>query len=135
MEQNLASLNWIAVFLSALSTFVLGGLWYSPLLFAKMWQREANLSDEQLQAGNQAVIFAWAFLLALISAFVLALFIGDHGLPFGLTAGVAVGLGWVATSLGITFLFERRSARLTLIDAGYHVVAFTLMGTIISAFN
>jgi hypothetical protein len=135
MEQNLANLNWIAVFLGAFSTFVLGGLWYSPLLFAKMWQREANLSDEELRAGRQVVIFASAFVLALISAFVLALFIGDYGLHFGSIAGAAVGLGWVATSLGITFLFERRSARLTLIDAGYHVVAFTLMGTIIGAFN
>lgn len=135
MQQMLANLNWVAVFLSAFSMFVLGGLWYSPLLFGKTWQREVHLSDEQLRTSNQAVIFGSAFVLSLISAFVLALFIGKHGLPFGSAAGAAVGVGWVATSLGITFVFERRSMRLTLIDAGYHIVAFILMGTILGAFN
>ena len=28
-------INWLAVFVAAIVIFVLGGLWYSPVLFAK----------------------------------------------------------------------------------------------------
>jgi len=34
------SLNWLAIFVAAISTMVMGFLWYSPLLFAKPWMRE-----------------------------------------------------------------------------------------------
>jgi hypothetical protein len=53
----------------------------------------------------------------------------------GVLAGLLVGLGWVAPGLTCTFLFERRPRRLLAIDAGYHVVTFTLMGTILGAWN
>ena len=44
--------NWIAVGLCAVSSLVLGGLWYSPALFARQWQTAAGLSDEQARSGN-----------------------------------------------------------------------------------
>ena len=40
--------NWIAIVVAAVGSFVLGGLWYSPVLFGKAWQREAGLTDEKL---------------------------------------------------------------------------------------
>ena len=46
------AVNWLAVIAAALSSFVLGGVWYSAL-FAKVWQREAGLSDEQAAGGNK----------------------------------------------------------------------------------
>ena len=56
----------LAVLLAALSTFLVGGLWYSPVLFGKIWQRETGLSDETLRARNQAKIFGTSFVLALL---------------------------------------------------------------------
>ena len=46
--------NIWAVLVAALASFVLGGLWYSPMLFGKAWQRETGLSDEKLAGGNMA---------------------------------------------------------------------------------
>src|SRR5690606_35620695 len=43
--------NWLAVGLAALATFMLGGLWYSPALFARAWMRETGLSEEAARAG------------------------------------------------------------------------------------
>jgi hypothetical protein len=69
-------------------------------------------------------------------AFNLAVFMGPKAsLSFGLFAGAAAGFGWVASSIGVTYLFERRSLKLFLINAGYHAVAFTLMGAIIGAWR
>ena len=50
------AVNWLAVVAAALSMFVIGGLWYGPLL-AKPWQRAAGLSDEQVKSGNMPLIF------------------------------------------------------------------------------
>ena len=55
--------NLVAVLLCGISSLVLGGLWYSPLLFAKAWQRTAGLSDEQVAGGSMAMTFGLAFVL------------------------------------------------------------------------
>ena len=57
----MAEVNWLAVLAATVGSFVLGGLWYSPLLFAKPWQAAAGLTDEQLKAGNPALIFGGSF--------------------------------------------------------------------------
>ncbi len=124
-------INWLGVLLAALATFVVGGLWYS-VLFAKVWQRESGVTDEQLKRGTVRV-FVGSFLLALVMAVVLAAFIGSAGAGFGTLAGLAAGAAWVAAALGINYLFERRSLALFAINASYNIVAFTAMGAIIGA--
>ena len=123
------ALNPLAVLAAAASMFVLGGLWYS-LFFAKPWQRAAGVTDEQLKSGAPR-IFVGSALLALVIAASLAAFIGTGGVTFGVLAGLAAGLTFVAAALGILYLFERRSLRLWAIDAGYLVLAFTVMGLLI----
>lgn len=127
------SISWLGVLIAAVSAFAVGGLWYS-VLFARPWQRAAGVSDEQLRRGTVR-IFAGSFLLAVVMSVVLAAFIGPAGVGFGALAGLAVGLGWVATSLGILALFERRSPVHWAINAGYAVVSYTGMGAIIGAFQ
>ena len=125
--------NIWAVLTAAVASFVLGGLWYSPLLFAKAWQREAGLSDEQVQGGNPGLIFGLAFVLCVIASLVFALFLGPRPpLALGLGAGFAAGLCWVAASFGINYLFERKSLKLFLINGGYHTLQFTLIGLILA---
>jgi len=125
------ALNPLAIGLAALSSFVIGGLWYS-LLFAKPWQRAAGLSDEQLKSGVVRS-FVGSALLAVVIAVSLAAFIGRGGLVFGTFAGLAAGLTFVAAAFGINYLFERRSLTLFAINASYNVVTFTGMGAIIGA--
>lgn len=132
------AVNYIAVVLAALSAFVLGGLWYSPMLFAKKWMVYAGIEcgeDGQPKGGNMAVIFGGAFVLNLIAAWVLAMFLGTMPLKYAALAGLSVGLCWVSTSLGLNYLFERRPLGLWLINSGYFVLQFTIMGAIIGAFN
>jgi Protein of unknown function (DUF1761) len=130
------SIHYPAVLAAAAVHFAIGGLWYSPLLFGKLWQREAGLSDEQLKQGPMGLIFGLAFLAALVMAFNLAAFIGAKAsLTFAIFAGLAAGLGWVAMSLGVLYLFERRSLKLWLINSGYLVLAFTLMGAVLGAWR
>ena len=128
--------NFFAIVTAALVTFAVGGLWYSPILFAKPWMRECGLTEEQARQAPMGRIFGLSALAALVMAANLAAFLGAKAtLPFGLFAGAATGIGWVAMSLGVTYLFEQRSLKLWLIDAGYQVISYTLMGAILGAWH
>lgn len=125
---DFSSLNWLAVFIAAILSFVVGGLWYSPLLFGKAWLKEMGFADEDMQ-GDMARIFGLSFVASLVIAINLAMFLGpDASLGWGLAAGALAGVGWVAMAIGIIYLFSRHSLKLYFIDAGYNVVTFTLMG-------
>lgn len=124
----------LAVLLCAVSSMVLGAIWYAPFLFGKAWQRLAGLGDEALAGGNMAIIYGGAFLLSLVAAYVFALFLGtEMGLWPSTAAGASAGLCWVAAAFGINYLFERRPIGLWLINGGYHLLQFTLFGLILGA--
>jgi len=127
-------INWLSVIVSALAAFALGSLWYSPVLFGKTWQKLIKLSDEDMKGANMPLIFGSTFILNIIGAFVLDMFIGrESTLMTGLMAGLLVSLAWIATSLGINYLFTRKPFKLFIIDAGYYVAFFTIMGAILGA--
>ena len=125
------SFNWLAIALAAISSFVIGGLWYS-LLFARPWQRAAGVTDDQLKTGT-ARVFLGSLILAIVMAISLAAFIGSNGVGFGLFAGFATGLTFVGAAFGVNYLFERRSPVLFAINGSYNVLSFTVMGAIIGA--
>ena len=132
---DLSQLNYLAIFVAALSTFLIGGVWYSPILFAKAWMEENKFTEDDLKSG-QAKIFGTSFVLALIMAFNLAAFIGtESDVTFGLIAGFLAGFGWVGLAMGVTYLFDRKSFRHWAIDAGYHAVSFTVMGGIVGVWH
>lgn len=131
-----ATINYFAVLAAAVSAFLLGGLWYSSALFHRHWLAASGLTEAELQAGHPAMIFGLSFVLALLAAFVFAMFLGpEPSLPLGLGAGFSAGLCWVAASFGINYLFERRSFRLWLINGGYHTAQFTLYGLILGLWH
>lgn len=132
MEPMNPMINIWAVLAAAVSAFLLGGLWYSPVLFGKAWLRATGLTEEQLSKSNPALKFGVSFILALLQAGVFALFLGPNpGLSLGVGAGVAAGFCWVAAAFGINDLFEQRSFKLWAINGGYHTLAFTLYGLIL----
>ncbi|HET7708812.1 MAG TPA: DUF1761 domain-containing protein [Sphingomicrobium sp.] len=129
-------ISWLAVALCAISSLVLGGIWYSPALFGKVWQQAAGLSDDTLKSGNMAKIFGLTLVLSLIAAAVFAMFLGPNfGIGPATAAGFSAGLCWVAASYGITYLFEHRPLSLWLVNGGYHTLQFTLFGLIIGYFQ
>jgi len=128
--------NYLAIAAAALVSFAIGGLWYSPILFAKAWMRECGITEEQANQAPLARTFGLSILATVVMAFNLAAFLGAKAtLSFGLFAGAATGIGWVAMSLGVIYLFEQRSLKLWLINSGYQVVAYTVMGGILGAWH
>ncbi len=131
-----AEINWLSVIVATLAAFGLGSLWYSPVLVGKAWQTEVKLSDEDIKDANMPMIFGGAFFLNFIAAIVLDMFLGKEAtLTFGFIAGLLVALAWISTALGINYLFTRKSFKLFLIDAGYFLIYYAIMGTILGAWK
>ncbi len=67
----------------------------------------------------------------------LAFFLNDPAtdLAWGATAGFLAGFGWVAMSIFIIGLFERKSFAYMIINAGYMTVSFVIMGLILGGWR
>jgi hypothetical protein len=125
----MSNVNILAVIVAALSSFLLGGLWYSNALFGAAWRRAAASPDIQ---GHPAKVFGLSFVFALIAAFVYAVLVPlPATAAAAVTQGVLVGAGLVAASFGINYQFANRPTVLWLIDGGYHTVQFTIYGAIL----
>jgi hypothetical protein len=136
MQNAFQNLNWLAIIVAAISAFVLGGLWYSPLMFVKRWMKEAGITEDKTKQTNMIKVFGFAFILSIIASFFLAMFLGPKaGAGFGALAGFMAGFGWVFTFMGISYIFESRTLVHFLINAMYSIVSLTIMGLIIGAWQ
>jgi len=123
--------NLLAVGAAALSSFLIGGLWYSPMLFGTRWQRDAG-DTRKPGEGHPAKVFGLSFLFALIAALAYALIVPPPSTVASAgIQGLLVGAGVVGTSFGINYQFANRSTVMWLIDAGYHTVQFGIYGLIL----
>ena len=129
--------NVWAVLAAAVSAFLLGGLWYSPLLFLKPWTKASGLGDsKQVGAKHPALVFGISFVFALIAAAVFAVVVGPKPpLDFALGRGLMVGGGFVAACFGINYQFANKPFTLWLIDGGYHVAQFLLYGLVLGLWH
>ncbi len=127
----MSQINILAVIAAAVSSFMLGGLWYSPALFGPTWQREAG-DMRKSEGSHPAKVFGVSLLFALLAAFVYAFLIpAATSALHAATQGLAVGAGMVVACFGINYQFANRSAKLLFIDGGYHTVQFLIYGLIL----
>ena len=125
-----AEFNVLAVFAASLAAMVIGGLWYSPLLFEKPW-RKLTGTTENSRKRNPVIIYGGSFLLMLLAAAIFHAFLGPKpDLMFSAGVGFSAGLAWAAGSLWIGYLFEGRSMKLGLINGGYNIAQYTIYGIV-----
>jgi len=127
------NLNWLAITVAALSTFLIGGLWYS--IFEKPWMAANNFSNEDLKKRKMPIVFGLSFFFAFLMSLNLAMFIGKENWVYGTIAGFLTGFGWVALGIAIIALFENKPLKYVIINGGYMVVSFTIMGAILGAWK
>ncbi len=154
-------LNFLAVLVAAVVPMVLGFIWYGPMLFQNAWMRESGMTEEKMKGGNMAVIFGLSFVLSILLAFFTQFltihqfgalgmvggeietalpsyeaFMADYGNAFrtfkhGALHGAMAGIFLVFPIMATNGLFERKSWKLTFINAGYWTLCLTIMGAIV----
>src|SRR5260370_5585159 len=75
---HMHSLNWLAILVAAISTMVIGFLWYSPLLFAKPWMKEmgydpSDKAKTEEMKKNAGPAYGGQFFASLLSRLTLVL--------------------------------------------------------------
>jgi hypothetical protein len=131
---NFHSIHWLSALVAALTGFVIGSLWYGPL-FQKPWMQLTGITKEQGSKANMPLTFGGAYVLNLTGAVGLAAVMGGErvGAACGALYGAFAGLFFIATAIGVIYLFEMRPLKLWLINAGYQVVNFAAMGAVVGA--
>jgi hypothetical protein len=129
----LSEVNWLAVLVAAVAYFAVGGLWYSPVLFAKPWMAASGITPEQAQGPGAlyAVSFVFQFLASLALALI-AVATSAESVADGIVLGLVVGIGFVLTSVGVTQMFSNAPAVLQAINIGYHLVGLMVAGIIVA---
>ena len=139
MELDLADVNYLAVIAAIAVNMIVGAVWYSPLLFARPWMAANGFTEEQIKAQGSATRgYIVSVIASVVIAFAIALFAQAAGAVAaidGLLLGLAAGVGFVATTSAANYIFEDRPLKLYLINAGYPVVSFTLIGLLIGAWQ
>ena len=154
-------INFLAILLAALSTLVVGFIWYNPKVFGTIWMKETGVNPEKGEKPNMILMFGVSVLYAFFIGFILQMitihqfgafgmiggdianakpsygaFMADYDGVFrtfkhGALHGTMTGLFLVLPVIGTNALYERRSFRYTLVTGGFWIVSLAIMGGII----
>ena len=133
----LSDVNWLAVFIATLAYFLLGAVWYSKALFGTRWATlvKLDMNDPNLRKG-MVQLMVTSFVFMLIACIGLGILVARiNPLPEfmgGVKLGLLVGICFAATSVCISFIYEKKPVALWLIDSGYHIVGLTVAAIIIT---
>ena len=155
------NINFLALLLAALSSLVVGFIWYNPKVFGNIWMKETGITQEDGKGKNMIAIFAMSIFYAFLISFLLqmlvihqfgalgmvggddtkalpsyAAFMADYGTAFrtfkhGALHGFMTGLFLALPVIGTNALYEGRSWKYVLVTGGYWVVTCMIMGAII----
>ena len=137
---DLGSLNYLAIIVGIIINQALGAAWYSAL--GKPWMAGVGLTMEDLEAMKGTARQWYPYVVAAVSALVftlgLALVIqgmGAEGVVDGLILGLLAAIGFIATSYATTYSFEGRSLKIFLINIGYPVISYAIIGVLLAVWQ
>jgi hypothetical protein len=155
------NINFPSLLLAALSTLIVGFIWYHPKVFGTTWMKESGVTEEKMKGSNMVLLFAMSLLYAFFIAFtlqflvihqmgafsatmdvknvnpsVLKNYMEAYGTTYrtfkhGALHGFMTGLFFALPVIGVGSLYERRSWKYVLIAGGYWVITCMIMGGII----
>ena len=134
-------INFWAVLVSAITAFIIGGLWYSPILFGNAWMKTGGMNAKDMEkAKNRGVgkLYFVSFLGGLLMAYILAHFVqylSSSNFLEGMVAGCWLWLGFIVPVLLGSVLWEGKPLKFYLINVGYYLVSLTVMGGILAAWG
>lgn len=136
----MGDINYLAVVLGAVAFFAVGALWYGAL-FGKAWQREVGMGPAEVEAvkakggGHMAKIMGLCFVAELVIAWMLGHLISRTSAAPHVVLMFAggFGAGIMSPAIAINYLYQNRSLKLFLIDAGHFIVGMLAMGAMFVA--
>ena len=137
---DLGSLNYLAVLVGIIFNQAFGALWYS--VWSKPWMAGAGLTMEDMEAMKGTPRQWYPYVVAIVGALVFTLGLavliqgmGADNAVDGLTLGLLAAVAFVVTSYATTYSFEGRGLNIFLINIGYPLISYSLIGILLAAWQ
>ena len=132
--------NYLAILVSAVVAFLIGGLWYSPFLFAKQWMAAHAHTPEDVARlkADAPRAYGISFVAFLVMAAILQMLlnhIGAHDWMSGALWGAHIWLGFALTIGLMANVYSGKKFAVFVIDAGYQLIYLLVMGAILGAWH
>ncbi|HSW72807.1 MAG TPA: DUF1761 domain-containing protein [Chlamydiales bacterium] len=121
-------IDFLTALVAAIIYMLLGAFWYSPLMFGKLWKTK-NIKHKWTR-----------FLIAFISAYVMAIFLsiveaymGSASTMDGIYIGIGIWLGFIVTTHLPYLLWKNEPFSQYLANMGFYFCGYAIMGGIIGA--
>lgn len=133
---DFAGLNYLAIGIAAVVSFLFGGIWYG--LFANAWMAAVGKTEDEIRNSGRSMplLFGITFIAQLVMAWVLAGTIGHLGagqvtLWNGVLSAGFVWFGFVLTTMVVNHGYQDVKTSLTLIDSLHWLGVLLIQGAII----
>ncbi len=135
------TINYWAVLVGAIIYMAVGFLWYSKVLFGKIWMDLMGFTERQMQEAKEKGMgktMALAFLSALVVSFVLAHFVDyTNSTTFfeGMSTGFLIWIGFAVPLTLSSVLWEGKSWKLFFISIANLLVSLALMAGVLAVWT
>ena len=130
------SVNFLAVGIAAVASFVFGSVYYMSL--AKPWMAALGKSQDEIKTSQNAMTFIMAFVAQLLMAYTMARVMGWQG-GTGIGSGISVALtlwtGLIVAAMIVNHGFQGARRSLTVIDCGHWLGVLIVQGVVIGLFG
>ena len=128
-----------SVIVATIVAFVIGSVWYSPILFGKEWMDLSGCSDKTM-GGTKMGKVIWFYVIQLIVTFITFVilgfamnFAGVNTSSDGALIGILAWLGFIVPIHAGALMWERRPCKLILINTVHSLLTLVVGGAIIGA--
>jgi hypothetical protein len=135
------AVNISAIVGAAAASFVIGMLWYSPVLFGNAWMKAGGFSkkdiDKSKKKGMGKMMFA-SFIGSLVMAWILSYFVvyaSAGNFVDGMKIGFWLTIGLIAPVLLSSVLWEGKVVKYYLINLAFWLVSVSVMGGILTVWR
>lgn len=129
-------INWVAVVVAAVASFVIGMVWYSPMLFGNTWMKLSGVDPKKTKGDKKKMMLASMLggaVTALVTSSVMAHFIDYTGATTAVAGAVTAfwaWLGFVATVQAGSILWEGKPTKLFLLNTAQSLASLVVIAVI-----
>lgn len=129
-------IHWMRVLVAAVAAMGIGSVWYSPLMFAKTWAKLSGIDCSKMKAGKKGMVLSYAstFVVCLLMAVAIHILLEELGVRSVLGSmklAALLWLGFVASVMSGSVIWEKKPVALYLINAGHYLVTIVTMTLIL----
>ncbi len=133
------NINLWSILVASIVSFIIGSIWYSPILFGKEWMTLTGISDGDVQAAKSKGVvkfYILQFIFTIVTFCVLGFamsVIGTNTASDGAFVGLLAWVGFVLPIGAGNIMWEKKPFKLVLINVISMLLTFVIGGAIIGA--